>query len=496
MNTTSNSIIVSSCLPTAYHCVITWWIPDDFGGMTNAMLHRSRAFATYAGQKVDILTFNFELSLQEIECELRADGTLTADLALRNLWNELARLSDSALNSVTPGKAVVGKYERISAEGHNREERSDAGQKRRIRMDAEGSTLLQTDYLRMDGTVFVSDRLDLDQKGVRGGRLVTLCDNSGEAVASWNQIWPLYLFWLDLVVADRETFMIIDSKFTASFMSRYRRDNVITMHQLHSAHVSNPPYGELSPQRKHTFDRLNKFDAIVLLTVRQKNDIDLVYGPVDNLCVVPNSRSTTTVADPLRRRGSLLGVILARFTKAKRLDHAVRAIQVANSRSQAGFQLNIYGGGSQEIALEQLIQVNEVESFVHLYGFDPEAKRHFGEASFTLLTSRSEGLPLVLLEAMSMGCIPIAYDIAYGPADIITDGIDGFLVENGNVDALASAIVQLGNMSESEVLKMRNSAISRALDFSDEVVVDKWGQAMRAAVDRKLAVIVKDASPK
>ncbi|WP_200914854.1 glycosyltransferase [Arthrobacter sp. Leaf234] len=42
-------------------------------------------------------------------------------------------------------------------------------------------------------------------------------------------------------------------------------------------------------------------------------------------------------------------------------------------------------------------------------------------ASFTLLTSTTEGLPLVLLEAMSGGCLPIAYDIPYGPADLIED---------------------------------------------------------------------------
>ena len=55
-----------------------------------------------------------------------------------------------------------------------------------------------------------------------------------------------------------------------------------------------------------------------------------------------------------------------------------------------------------------------------------------------LLTSRMEGLPLVLLEAMSVGCIPIAYDMPYGPADIIVDGVNGYLVEAGDIEGWPS----------------------------------------------------------
>ena len=58
----------------------------------------------------------------------------------------------------------------------------------------------------------------------------------------------------------------------------------------------------------------------------------------------------------------------------------------------------------------------------------PDARRELATASFLLLTSRSEGSPLVLVEAMAAGCLPIAYDVRYGPSDLIRNGRNGFLV--------------------------------------------------------------------
>jgi len=59
------------------------------------------------------------------------------------------------------------------------------------------------------------------------------------------------------------------------------------------------------------------------------------------------------------------------------------------------------------------------------------------------MTSRYEGLGLVLLEAMASGLPCVAYDCPIGPRSIITDGVNGFLVEDGNVDAFVERLVLL-----------------------------------------------------
>jgi poly(glycerol-phosphate) alpha-glucosyltransferase len=340
----------------------------------------------------------------------------------------------------------------------------------------------------------VADRRDLETKGTVGGRLVTLCGLDGHPVSSWNQIWPLYLFWLDCVVAGRETYMIVDSKTTANFMTRYRRDHVVTMHLVHNSHMASgaaPPHGELSQTRRYVFERLSSFDAVVLLTESQKRDVDLVFGNPPNTCVIPNSRSLPGISKPELGHDPQVGVILSSMTNRKRLGHAVSAIGQARSSGDLNFKLRIYGQGPEEASLRKLIAAQGLEESVELAGYSPTAREQFELASFTMLTSKLEGQGLVLIEAMSVGCIPIAYDVPYGPADVIDHGVDGFLVKAGDVSSMAEAILKLRTMEPSAVKRMRSQAVAKANTFNDATVVDRWSAEMHAAVDRKMRAILR-----
>jgi poly(glycerol-phosphate) alpha-glucosyltransferase len=457
--------------------------------MTNALLHRSRSFIREAGVPVDVLTFAWSDNYGGIRRELEAAGELVPGLRLRNLWEELAELSAPQLALPKPGKVIEGVFSPIGAGENARDEISGGVVRRRLRYASDQKTVLQVDYFRSDGSLVVADRRDVSVKGVEGGRLVTLCGRDGLPVASWNQIWPLYLFWLDCVVAGRESFMIVDSKSTANFMTRYRRDNVATLHLVHNSHMASgaiPPYGELSPTRRYVFERLSAFDAVVLLTEGQKKDVDLVFGNPRNTCVIPNSRSLPEVSRPELGHDPQLGVILGSLTARKRLDHAISAIDVARKSGNAEFKLRIYGQGPDEASLRKLIAARELDKHVELAGYSPSARQEFAGASFTLLTSTLEGQGLVLIEAMSVGCIPIAYDVPYGPSDIIEHGVNGFLVEAGDISALAERIRQIGTMDAEALTKMRQAAFARAHEFNDEAVVQMWGTAMRDAIERKL----------
>ncbi|AZU01607.1 hypothetical protein CXR29_13630 [Brevibacterium linens] len=106
------------------------------------------------------------------------------------------------------------------------------------------------------------------------------------------------------------------------------------------------------------------------------------------------------------------------------------------------------------------------------------AKSNFLASSFSLLTSRYEGQGLVVLESMSAGCIPICYEVDFGPADIIENGVNGFLVDPGDVDGLADAISTFLSLSEDEVSAMRRNAVSRAADFFERRIIRRWGEAL------------------
>jgi poly(glycerol-phosphate) alpha-glucosyltransferase len=103
-------------------------------------------------------------------------------------------------------------------------------------------------------------------------------------------------------------------------------------------------------------------------------------------------------------------------------------------------------------------------------------------------TGTSEGFPLVLVEAMAAGCIPIAYDVRYGPSDIITHGRNGFLVPSGDIDALAEAIRTVATMPPSRLSRMRRTARRTARRYTDVAITRRWSAELRAAEARKKAV--------
>ncbi|CAH0327416.1 Poly(glycerol-phosphate) alpha-glucosyltransferase [Microbacterium sp. Bi128] len=184
-------------------------------------------------------------------------------------------------------------------------------------------------------------------------------------------------------------------------------------------------------------------------------------------------------------RSERTGMHAATLSHRKRVDHSVRAIHLANTTLSAPVGLKIFGDGSQRSQLEELItDLSETEN-VQLMGHVTNAQTHFKDASFSLLTSTSEAFGLVIVESMAAGCIPIAYDLPYGPASIITNGVNGFLVQYGNVEELARCIAEFVDMSPLQVQEMRQAARTRADDFSDVNVVRQWVEAMNHAAEGK-----------
>jgi glycosyltransferase involved in cell wall biosynthesis len=110
----------------------------------------------------------------------------------------------------------------------------------------------------------------------------------------------------------------------------------------------------------------------------------------------------------------------------------------------------------------------------------------YQESSIFVLSSRFEGLPLVLMEAMSIGLPSVSFTCPCGPRDIVQDGEDGILCENGNIKSLAAGICRL---IEDEPLRkeMGRKAAQSIQRFTIDRIMQQWDQLFQEIVRKNRA---------
>ncbi|HET7028762.1 MAG TPA: glycosyltransferase family 4 protein [Candidatus Limnocylindrales bacterium] len=182
---------------------------------------------------------------------------------------------------------------------------------------------------------------------------------------------------------------------------------------------------------------------IVVQTSAARQALPSAIAPL--IEVIPNPvlapRETETTERPAERAAASGApvVALGRFVRDKGFDLLIEAFaKVAATRPDA--RLVIWGDGPERAALEARRHELGLDEAVAMPGTTRTPEDALRRASLFVLSSRVEGFPNGLLEAMSHGVPAVAFDCRHGPAEIVRDGTDGILVPAEDVDALAAAI--------------------------------------------------------
>ena len=163
-------------------------------------------------------------------------------------------------------------------------------------------------------------------------------------------------------------------------------------------------------------------------------------------------------------------VFAGRFDLQKNIGSLIEVWIIVQQR-HPDWVLNVYGNGELKPYYEQ--KVSEMKLNIHIHPAVPDIFNKYKESSMLLMTSLYEPFGLVLVEAMSCGLPVVAFNCPYGPADIITDGADGFLVEEGNIEAFADRVCML--MDDFKLRKnMGKNAVISSKRYSDERIMPYW----------------------
>lgn len=178
-------------------------------------------------------------------------------------------------------------------------------------------------------------------------------------------------------------------------------------------------------------------DDLARTTGLDRRRMEVVYNPVITARILELARQSPD--HPWFRADQppvILGV--GRLSEAKDFPTLLRAFAVLRRHREA--KLIILGEGEDRRALESLISELGIGSDVALPGFRDDAAAYMARSALFVLSSKWEGLPTVLIEAMAAGTRVVATDCPSGPREILQDGRLGALVPVGDADALAEAM--------------------------------------------------------
>lgn len=216
---------------------------------------------------------------------------------------------------------------------------------------------------------------------------------------------------------------------------------------------------------------VKKYDRFVVLTHEDKS----YWGDLSNITVIPNALTFSVTRPALLDSKKVIAI--GRYSYQKGFDYLIDAWAIIHN-FQPEWMLDIIGDGEWAGRLQQQIDENKLNHCVHLKSSTSHIEEKYKQASMLVMSSRYEGLPMVLLEAQSFGLPIVSFACKCGPKDIITDGENGFLVSEGSLPMLADRILRL--MEEEELRKrMGMHAFANSESFSGERIMKLWTDLFR-----------------
>ena len=218
------------------------------------------------------------------------------------------------------------------------------------------------------------------------------------------------------------------------------------------------------------FSKINKAKVLVTLTEADKKD----WGKhiATDIMVIPNmvtcypDKITPYIERPKRI------ICAGRLDEQKGFDYLIEAWALI-AKKFPDWKIDIFGHGDLKDALNKMIANRKLENQMEIHNPTDRIYDEYMNSSLYVMSSRYEGLPLVLIEAMSCGLPCVSFNCPNGPSEIISNGEDGLIVPFGNISELAKSIEWMITHKE-ERERMSQNSREKVKYYLAENIMPQW----------------------
>lgn len=213
------------------------------------------------------------------------------------------------------------------------------------------------------------------------------------------------------------------------------------------------------------------FDKMVLLSESYKREmVELSGFPEEKLIGIPNPFPLLkNDVDYQKKENTILYV--GRISNAQKRIGSLLNIWKLVQAELPNWNIEIVGGGPELCYWKRQSSKMNLKRISFRDFVDPE--EYYIKSKIILMTSLYEGFPMVLVEAMQYGCIPIAYNSFAALSDIIEDSINGYMIKPFDSKEYVRKLIMLAN-DEDRMMCMSKRCMEKSSTFDSKVVAKKW----------------------
>ncbi|MBW1605264.1 glycosyltransferase [Lactobacillus sp. Sy-1] len=297
----------------------------------------------------------------------------------------------------------------------------------------------------------------------------------------------LFEFFLNEISDPKTTVLINDRPTLTEVVARVK--NVAARYQfLHNeqttdANLAGSAKGKLYPILETLFHKhLPDYDGLIVSTPQQRDDLSRLFPEIKTYAIFDTALfndQEEKIRESLSDDRDNNVVYVGRIFHDKHIDQLLQIVSFAKNRVP-NIHLDVVGYFESEEYRQELLELakklgleTNVDFKGYLVGKDKEAV--LSQAKVMVQTSFGEGLSMSLVNGLEYGLAEVAYDVNYGPRNIIDNDVNGYLIPAGNVREAASHIDDI-LLDNKLFKKLSNGSLVKAKEFSSENVNKQWDQ--------------------